>query len=180
MPTALQRHPESQGGEGLRIEVEVGWNGAALSLRYQVAGPVENVRFPPPATPERVDGLWRTTCFEAFVRAGAGEGYYEFNFAPSGSWAAYRFDGPRSGMAALEIPPPRIEAREAEGRYQLSAVLDPPAGLPHDAPWRLALSAVIEGADGRRSFWALAHPSAQPDFHHPDSFRLSLPPSARP
>ena len=38
-----------------------------------------------------------------------------------------------------------------------------------------SLSAVIETTDGAMSYWALAHPSAKPDFHHPDSFVLDLP-----
>jgi hypothetical protein len=46
--------------------------------------------------------------------------------------------------------------------------------LPHGAK-RLGLSAVIEAVDGAMSYWALAHPSAKPDFHHPDSFVLDLP-----
>ena len=32
----------------------------------------------------------------------------------------------------------------------------------------LALSAVIEAIDGAKTYWALAHPSDKPDFHHPD------------
>ena len=35
-------------------------------------------------------------------------------------------------------------------------------------------TAVIEEADGTKSYWALAHPSDKPDFHHPDSFALDL------
>ena len=46
--------------------------------------------------------------------------------------------------------------------------------LPHGAK-RLGLSTVIEDGDGGISYWALAHPSAKPDFHHPDSFVLDLP-----
>ena len=33
---------------------------------------------------------------------------------------------------------------------------------------------VIETVDGERSYWALAHPAGQPDFHHRDSFTLAL------
>jgi hypothetical protein len=40
--------------------------------------------------------------------------------------------------------------------------------------WRLGLSAIIEEASGRRSYWALAHPPGKPDFHHPDSFALRV------
>jgi hypothetical protein len=45
---------------------------------------------------------------------------------------------------------------------------------------RIGLSAVIEDVDGGLSYWALAHPSDKPDFHHPDSFALTLPPPETP
>ena len=38
-----------------------------------------------------------------FIRPEDGEGYYEFNFSPSGEWAAYRFSGYREGMADLPL-----------------------------------------------------------------------------
>jgi hypothetical protein len=181
MFTPLQRHDEPGGAEDFRVKAEAERSGpATLALRYRVQGDPAALRLPSPQPPERTDELWRHTCFEVFV-ATPGGGYLEFNFAPSTQWAAYRFDGYRAGMAALDVPAPRIEARVEEGRYELSAtaVLDHLPDLPHDAAWRVALSAVIEGTDGRRSYWALAHPSAQPDFHHPESFRLSLSSPAR-
>jgi hypothetical protein len=42
-------------------------------------------------------------------------------------------------------------------------------------PLRLGLAAVIEDKTGIFSYWALRHPSAKPDFHHPDSLVLELP-----
>jgi hypothetical protein len=42
------------------------------------------------------------------------------------------------------------------------------------APRRLALSAVIEDENGRRSYWALKHALAQPGFHHPEVFALEI------
>jgi len=35
----------------------------------------------------------------------------------------------------------------------------------------------FEDTGGNRSFWALAHPSGQPDFHHPACFAAELPPA---
>jgi hypothetical protein len=39
---------------------------------------------------------------------------------------------------------------------------------------RLALSAVIEEVDGALSYWALRHAPGKPDFHHRDTFALSV------
>ena len=43
-----------------------------------------------------------------------------------------------------------------------------------DPASRLFLAAVLEEADGAKSWWALAHPSGTPDFHAPDCFAARL------
>lgn len=118
---------------------------------------------------ERVDGLWRTTCFEAF--AGVSAGYAEYNLSPSGAWAAYAFDDYRQGMSPLDQAAPMIVTRRAADLFVLTADVVLPRGVDE----RIGLSAVIETLDGVISYWALAHPSDKPDFHHPDSFVLELP-----
>ncbi len=162
----------------------------ALPLREQEAG-------------ARTDGLWQRTCFELFVRPGDGPGYYEFNFSPSAAWAAYRFDGYRAGMAALEplaapqidlmLRPPfdstkpqpirsRAEAkRDAREHLWVQVTLDLERlhALPVDVSWHVGLSGVIEEKSGAKSHWALAHPEGAPDFHDPACFALQLP-AARP
>jgi hypothetical protein len=40
---------------------------------------------------------------------------------------------------------------------------------------RLSVAAVLEDRRGALSYWALAHPSERPDFHHPHSFVFWLP-----
>ncbi|MDP8994286.1 MAG: DOMON-like domain-containing protein [Pseudomonadota bacterium] len=144
-----------------------------LALRYVLAGTVAGLRLPPPAPAERADRLWEHSCFEAFVRAPPHPGYAEFNFAPSGRWAAYRFEGYREGMSPAAACPKIAVAAGAE-RLELAARV----ALPADASWLVGLAAVVEEADGNRSFWALDHPPGAPDFHHPACFVLELPPPA--
>jgi hypothetical protein len=174
MRLALKLHPGSVCEAVVRIEVDVSRAGpGALALRYVVHGSIANLRLPAPAAPARADGLWQQTCFEAFVREAGQEGYREFNFAPSTQWAAYSFDAYRAGMQEVPIDPPWIETLSNADRYELRATLNlGPAG---DIPLQLALSAVIEEADGRKSYWALAHPPGKADFHHPCSFAYELP-----
>jgi hypothetical protein len=167
----------SSGSEELRIEVEIVRSASAAAMfRYIVTGDAAAIRLPPPAVPERVDGLWRQTCFEAFIRAGE-RSYHEFNFAPSQRWAAYRFDDYRTGMTSPpEVESPRIRQGSDHEGYVLEVSLDLSRAQDIGAgPWRVGLSAVIEDIEGRISYWALAHPAAKPDFHHPDSFVLDLP-----
>ena len=176
MRLALKLHPDSLCAAVTGVEVDVTrQQDGNLSLSYIVTGKIADLRLPPVAASTRADELWRSTCFEAFIRAAPGEAYYEFNFAPSTQWAAYRFDGYRTGMrVATEIAAPRIAAQSAPERYVLHATLDV-SSLPRDTGWRLGLSAIIEETSGQKSFWALAHPPGKPDFHHADCFALELP-----
>ena len=168
MHAALSLHPANQAPAVTGVEVEVERRaGGVLALRYRLAGAIGDLVIPQASTSARTDDLWRRTCFEAFVRAGAGPGYCELNFSPSSQWAAYRFTGERTGMAPAEIPTVAVAAASTGQTLELSATIDLSRALPAGGPWRLGLSAVVEAADGTLSYWALTHRSAQPDFHHP-------------
>lgn len=178
MRRALRLHPDGDRGPVVRIEAAISRPAPrVLALSYELAGRTGDLGIPSPAPPERTDGLWRGTCFEAFVGLGDGPGYLEFNLSPSGQWAAYRFEGYRAGMAPLELPPPDVtlartgDALILKARLDLSGVAD----LAPDRPWRLGLSAVIEEAGGRIAYWALAHAPGKPDFHHADGFACLAP-----
>lgn len=175
MRLTLRRHPETPCDAVTRIEVAVDRPKASrLALRYVVTGMIADVFLPSPAAPTRSDGLWEHSCFEAFLRPTAGSAYLEFNFAPSTQWAAYAFKRYREGRTDAEVEPPLIEAHAQADSYELRAVLN----FPTDTPAKLGLSAVIEEMNGRKSYWALAHPPGDPDFHHEDCFALQLPPAA--
>jgi hypothetical protein len=179
MRLALRLHPESKSTAVSRIEVElVRPVPTELLLRYEITGDMTRVRLPPPATPARHDDLWRTTCFEAFLRSPLWKPYYELNFAPSTHWAAYRFSDYRLEMTpAEEIRPIEIASLARLKGFELGVSLDMVhSELPPDVPWRLSLAAIIEEADGNKSFWAWAHPKGMPDFHHADAFACELPP----
>ncbi|MGA7532761.1 MAG: hypothetical protein WBW27_12825, partial [Pseudolabrys sp.] len=108
------------------VEVEIARPRAdSLVLSYIVTGRMSEIRMPHATTAARSDELWRHTCFEAFVRASSGAEYYEFNFAPSTHWAAYRFSGYRSGMSvATEIGAPPIDVRSSPHSYTLQTSLE--------------------------------------------------------
>lgn len=179
MRQVLILHPGSRSTAATRIEVDiVRPRPGHVVLDYLVTGRIGDLRLPPAAAPARAHELWQHTCFEAFVRSSPGTAYYEFNFAPSMQWAAYRFGAYRREMSvANDVSAPRIEAQSRGELYELRASLelDGLPSLPGDAPWRLGLSAVIEETTGRKSFWALAHPPGKADFHHPDCFAFELP-----
>jgi hypothetical protein len=74
----------------------------------------------------------------------------------------------------LAAPDARTRMTERTRVHHVRLDLGGVPGLPIEAEWALGLSAVIEAADGSRSYWALRHPSSAPDFHHPDCFALTL------
>jgi hypothetical protein len=163
-------------GPAITIEAEAKRSGDRLSLAFRVAGEVAAVRWPAPAPPGRADELWRHTCFEAFVAPAQGDAYCEINLSPSGQWATYGFTGYRSGMARAEaeVAPFRTQVM-AETGLLLATEVD--LGCVRElagAAWRLGLTAVTEAADGRISYWSLAHPAGKPDFHHRDCLALEL------
>src|SRR4051812_12655161 len=105
LPLQLRPHPDFASRAVAQIEVSVARSPLdRLVLSYTVTGRIGDIQMPPAATSARSDELWRHTCFEAFIGTTSAADYYEFNFAPSTQWAAYRFNGYRSGMTvATEI-----------------------------------------------------------------------------
>jgi hypothetical protein len=144
-----------------------------LDLRYIAAGRVAEVLLPPAQPAERTDELWRSTCFELFLKPVGRQSYWEFNFSPSTRWAAYAFQDRRTGMRDLPLAsaPTIMVQREAKRLvFDVSLTL-PPLGDVN----AMGLSAIIEDDSGSRSFWALAHPAGEPDFHDPACFAADLP-----
>ncbi len=173
----LQCHPTSRAQSARGIQAQVGWGqGGALALTFSLTGDVVRLRIPTPQPSRRADGLWQHTCFEVFIRHEGEPGYYEFNFAPSGAWAAYAFSRYRDGAPLAQAVDPRIAVRRAEQQLELDALirLECLPLAPLCARLQLALSAVIEDKQGVLSYWALTHPPGRPDFHHPDAFVLEL------
>lgn len=175
----LTLHPDLRCEAATAIEAGARREGSLLAVRYVLRGELADIALPPAGPPDRVDGLWRHTCFEAFVGARDGR-YAEFNLAPSTEWAAYRFDGYRQGMRPADLAPPRIEVERAGDRLDLRAELDLHGSHLEDLDWRVGLTAVVEETDHRLSYWALAHPTGKPDFHNADCFALELPANGRP
>ena len=181
----LRLHPDSSCFAVTQIEVEAARPQArSLVLAYVVTGKIDDLAMPPMAAAARTDELWRHTCFEAFVHSSLGRAYFEFNLTPSTQWAAYWFNSYRSGMrVATEVSAPRIAVETSSERYilkasleldQALACLETGGGAGKDPMCRLGLSAVIEEKNGRRSYWALAHPPGKADFHHSDCFALEV------
>jgi hypothetical protein len=152
-----------------------------LELEYVLVGDITRLLIPAESTPRRADKLWQHTCFEAFVAAMETAGYHEYNLSPSTEWAIYRFSAYREGMTpVMPARPPRVSLHREADRLTLAVRIDLDSlpELRSSGGLRLGLSAIIEDAQHALTYWALAHPSSKPDFHHPDGFALTLPADA--
>jgi hypothetical protein len=145
-----------------------------LTVRYRVHGAPDGIRVPAPHPPGPADGLWQHTCCELFIAACDDPAYREFNFSPSGQWAAYCFTAYRERDARYRpLVAPQIDLQLFADGFQLDATCCPRHCCPQArCSGQLGLTAVIEAADGSKSYWALAHGAAQPDFHFRQSFTL--------
>ena len=167
---ALERHPASPCAALRGIQATVRRNAdGSLDVTYRIEGDLDRVRIPPPRPRRPGERLWQHTCCELFVADAAGPGYQEFNFSPSGEWAAFRFTRYREG-ASFSAPDPNIGISRAAGTLDLTAQIE----LNQRGKLRIGLAAVIEEIDGALSYWALRHAPGKPDFHHRDAFALEL------
>ncbi len=191
---ALTPHPAGPAPRGLSLDARcVAPGPGRLALAWRVTGKVETILLPPAqSTGERRDGLWRATCFELFMGrtddladnlanrpadrpAPRQAVYWEVNVAPSGDWAAYRFERYRKGRRdenALTVA--RVRAARAPRGFVLSADLEAGAPVPTGGALAVGLTAVLAHEDGGTSYWALAHAPERPDFHRADTFVYRL------
>ncbi len=156
------------------MSVALSRDSTGWQLRYEL--PARGVRVPAALSePGRGDELWCHTCVELFVASATTRDYREFNFAPSGAWAAYDFDDYRQRSATLPDLQAPVISCSTERMFIISVNL-PAKSLP-DWPVNtlcLGLTAVIESQDGTLSYWAIKHPGERPDFHHRAGFTFAL------
>jgi hypothetical protein len=146
-------------------------------VSYRLEGELGRLRVPARRAPRPADRLWQHTCCELFVARKGEAAYLEYNFSPSGEWAAYAFERYRARREGRHspLPHPRISVRSREDALELDAAIELDGlGPASGAGLALAVAAVIEDDQGKLSYWALKHPPGKPDFHHPDAFALEL------
>ena len=149
-----------------------------LRWRIEGAGQIVVPRF---AGKRRRDGLWRATCFELFAKAAPTEttAYSEFNFSPSEAFAAYDFSAYREDGKDRDIPRTPDIVWRGGSSFAIMDVAMPKRALP-GGTLSFGMTAVIEEDGGTKSYWALRHTAATPDFHDPACFAATLAAPNRP
>lgn len=174
--SCLIHHPDTADSavKQFYIGVKAHYQNEELTLRYEVQGEIDILSIPAHKPPNAADNLWQHTCFEAFIAVEEADAYHEFNFSPSGEWAAYGFDKYRVRNTWQAAKPHAIHFVRTTGQLVLTTVI-PHDNLPENPlnkSYRLGLNAILETIEGGLSYWALCHPSGKPDFHHRSGFTL--------
>ena len=172
----LTCHPETPSAVVRSVEAHVRkLPHGMLAVAFRVEGDIDRLRVPEPRSPRRADRLWEHTCCEIFVSSML-PAYAEVNLSPSGEWAAYAFSRYRERAEEPADLHPQITVRRSDMTLELDAsvALDVLPCVASQKEISLALSAVVEDAQGMLSYWALEHPGSKPDFHHPQAFALKL------
>ena len=158
----LRLHPDCEAGPVRAIAAHLHKTEDGFVARFRMMGELTQIVVPQRTAPERRDELWRSTCFEVFWQPTGSDTYREFNFAPSGQWAAYEFNAYREGMREAAVDAFAMKKLESSAD-QLMCEFGVKANLV--APARVALTAVVELQDGQKQYWSLAFPDGKADFH---------------
>ncbi len=148
-----------------------------LSIQYVLTGALDEINFPEPVGhPGRNGELWLATCFEFFLAINDQPQYWEFNLSPSGEWNVFRMDAYRRIGFREEklIQDLQMEFRRDPDRARLDASMDLSPIIDPEMDLQAGITSVIQTRDGHETFWALAHPNLQADFHVRESFNLVL------
>jgi hypothetical protein len=154
-----------------------------FEVRYSLIGCLDKIIVPSPsASPSRKDDLWKATCFEFFMALKDRPQYWEFNLSPSGNWNVYRMDAYRrvGFREETSIQPLPLEVQREDHALTLTTALDLNPIFQRSDDLEVGITAVIQTEDGSETYWALAHPAPQADFHWRESFILALAPQTHP
>ena len=147
-----------------------------LSIRYVVQGDIDSILLPGPATSTRKDDLWKATCFEFFLAIPHLPEYWEFNLSPSGEWNVYHMDayrrtGFREETAISDL---LFEFKQQTDELSLGLSVDLTPIICIEQNFQMGITSIIQTKEGNETYWALAHPGQQADFHLRESFVIKL------
>lgn len=162
---------------GVLITAELIWNWDGwLELSYGILMPgprgISDLVLPEPlldgpqSNGHQRDGLWTTTCCEAFLAIPGENHYWEFNLAPNGDWAAYRFQDYRRGQHNQDLnAAPDIHLKRWHHQLRLDARLSLEPWWPNGQCPDLSITCVLQDQKRGLSHWALRHEGEEADFH---------------
>jgi hypothetical protein len=161
----------------VRITGDIMREGNVLVVQYSLSGNIQDVLLPEiNPQPARKGELWLQTCFEFFLAFPDQPQYWEFNFSPSGDWNVFHMDAYRRFGFSEEksMQAPVLEIRNNVDCFTLDATIDLSPIAKPESQIQVGITSVIQAHQGHETYWALAHPQPQADFHLRDGFILTL------
>jgi len=140
-----------------------------IVLSFVVKGLLSEYIFQKKHKLQRLDELWKETCFELLL-AGDNEVYYELNFSPSFAWNFYVLQSYRAEPKELEILEEasiKYEKKNDEFRIYFELKVKE---LNFEQFTHYNLATILLNKEKKRTFWAINHLKEQPDFHDRESF----------
>jgi len=168
--TPLILHPDCADGPIHSVNAAIEATDGGCRALFRFDGDVSKIKVPGHTMSERMDDLWKTTCFEIFWQPRGGNNYREFNLSPSSRWACYDFDDFRVNSRNAPVDAISISCSHTGDQLLLEASIASELPLPAD----IALNAVVEDNDGNIQFWALAFAGGKPEFHSTVCRTISL------
>lgn len=170
----LVLHPDCARGPIKRVTAAIQATPDGCRAKFRLDGDIGRIKVPVHAASERMDNLWKTTCFEIFWQPHGGNYYREFNLSPSSRWACYDFDDFRLNSRDAPVSAIAIACAAHDAKLELEASIASTLPLPAD----VALNAIVEDLDGNIQFWALAFQPGKAEFHSEICRALTLEPLA--
>ena len=147
-----------------------------ISIHYSVRGEIKNILLPNPSTSSRKDDLWKATCFEFFIAIPNLPEYWEFNMSPSSEWNIYHMDtyrriGFREESAIDEL---QFAFKQTANEFSADISVNLHSIIRLVQNLQVNVTAIIQTKDKNETYWSLAHPSQQADFHLKESFIINI------
>ena len=168
----LSPHPSERAPPAVLLSASLDLKGDIAHIIYELEGALEGLSLPLKCTASRGTDLWKTTCFEIFLKPHGALHYYEYNFSPSSMWDCLRFSDVRERSNPIfEFENPLVDVIRHADCLTVSAHFELPKDIRHN-PKDLAIgiSAVLQDKGGDCSYWALRHGTETPDFHDQQNF----------
>ncbi|OQW47306.1 MAG: hypothetical protein A4S09_16050 [Proteobacteria bacterium SG_bin7] len=145
-----------------------------IDVTFTVTGELSKLYIPDgKSNPQRLDNLWKHTCFETFIKQSSQRNYIEINASPSGDWALYSFTDYHQGMANVsEVNDFKVSSSFDKKKESLKCwytINLKPFLLPENN-LDIGLSCILETNKGELSYWAINHKNEKPDFHLASNF----------
>jgi hypothetical protein len=161
------------------INAETELKAALFTVKYTLKGPLKELKL---ATGQKLgqrrNELWKSTCFEWFIKSPDEKNYWECNVSPGGDWNIYKLSDYRVGLTEEPlISSVDFQATKVSDQVwtlTITADLSSLKILNHGKKILVNLSTVLESQNGEKTYWSLAHTQKQADFHHPSHFVLEI------